>query len=321
MQEQQMLLRRQTTQSTVGQVHAKNFDADKLGNAIITGGAGFIGSNFLRFLLGKDPEVKISVIDKLTYAGNLENIKDVMDKITFIKADICDRQKMAEACRDADIIFNFAAETHVDRSIAGSEAFVYTDVFGTLSLLEAARQNDAKYIQISTDEVYGSRETPASEEALLNPCNPYSASKAAADMLVNSYFATYGLKTIVTRSSNNFGQYQYPEKLIPLFITNALRDKQLPLYGDGMNVRDWLYVADNCSGIALAAANGKPGEIYNIAAGNEMTNLEITRHILANLKNPETLIRFVEDRRGHDRRYSITAEKMHALGWQPRHRF
>jgi dTDP-glucose 4,6-dehydratase len=292
---------------------------------LITGGAGFIGSNFIRRILEKYPEYEVVNLDKLTYAGNPDNLKDVeKDKnYSFIKGDICDKETVEKACRDVNVIVNFAAETHVDRSIIDAGDFVTTDVLGTYRLLEAARKYDIeKYVQISTDEVYGSIETGSFEETdQLLPSSPYSASKAAGDMLVHSYFVTHRLPIVITRSSNNFGPYQYPEKLIPLFITNALRNKKLPLYGDGKNVRDWLYVLDNCDGIDMVMNKGKKGEVYNIGSGNETTNIDITAMILKELHKPESLIDFVPDRKGHDRRYSLNNAKIRKLGWKPEHDF
>jgi dTDP-glucose 4,6-dehydratase len=291
-------------------------------NILVTGGAGFIGSNFVRYLLKKYPEKNITVLDKLTYAGRLENLQDMMNKITFIRGDIC-KKKDVEKVKDCDVIFNFAAETHVDRSIIDAGTFVTTDVLGTYNLLEHARKYDVeKYIQISTDEVYGSiKKGSFNETNSLNPSSPYSASKAGADLLVKAYHKTYDLPLLITRSSNNFGPYQYPEKLIPLFILNALHDKFLPLYGDGLNVRDWIYVLDNCDAIYFVFKKGKSGEIYNIASGIEKTNLEVAHIILDELNKPESLIKFVEDRLGHDFRYSLNCKKIKKLGWKPRYKF
>jgi dTDP-glucose 4,6-dehydratase len=286
---------------------------------LVTGGAGFIGSNYVRFLLESRPEDSIVVLDKLTYAGNMDNLADVMKKITFIKGDIADKDAVDAAAKGCDAIVNFAAETHVDRSIVGADEFIRTDVLGVFVLLEAARRLGIKrFMQISTDEVYGSVENGSSIEFdKLSPNSPYSASKASADLLTLSYFTTYGLPVVITRSSNNFGPYQHPEKLIPKFITNAISGKKLPLYGDGKNVRDWLYVLDNCSGIDLVLRKGKDGEVYNIGGGNERTNLEITDVILNELTKPKSLIEFVKDRPGHDRRYSINCDKVRRLGWKP----
>jgi dTDP-glucose 4,6-dehydratase len=259
----------------------------------------------------------------LTYAGNLDNLKDIEDdrRYTFVKGDICDKRLVEEIIKreKVDQIINFAAESHVDRSISGPEVFIKTDVLGSFSLLEMCRLFDIeKYIQISTDEVYGSIEQGSfTETDPLNPSSPYSASKASADLLVHSFFVTYGVPVCITRSSNNFGPYQYPEKLIPLFIIKALNDESLPVYGDGLNIRDWLYVEDNCRAIDLIRTNGKKGEIYNIGADNEHTNIEITDIILENLGKPESLINFVTDRLGHDYRYSVDSSKIKTLGWTP----
>ena len=292
---------------------------------LITGGAGFIGSNFIRSILKRYPEYEVVNLDKLTYAGNLDNLKDVEKNknYAFIKGDVRDKETIEEACKDIDIIVNFAAETHVDRSIIDAGDFVTTDVLGTYRLLESARKYDIeKYIQISTDEVYGSIEKGSFKETdQLLPSSPYSASKAGGDLLVHSYFITHRLPVMITRSSNNFGPYQYPEKLIPLFVTNALKNKKLPLYGDGKNVRDWLYVLDNCDAIDLVMHKGREGQIYNIGSGNEITNIEITMLILKELNKPESLIEFVSDRKGHDRRYSLDITKIKKLGWKPRHDF
>lgn len=289
---------------------------------MVTGGAGFIGSNFIHYLLGYYDDVEVINFDKLTYAGNLDNLRDIEDdrRYEFIKGDICDIRLMSDVVKKKGIdqIINFAAESHVDRSITGPELFIRTDVFGTFTLLEICRRFDIKnFIQISTDEVYGSIENGSFKETdPLTPSSPYSASKASADLLTNSYFVTYGLPVCITRSSNNFGPHQYPEKLIPLFIINALHDKPLPLYGDGLNMRDWLYVEDNCLGIDLVRQHGEKGEIYNIGADNEHTNIEITNIILKELNKPKSLIKHVEDRLGHDRRYSIDSEKIKNLGWE-----
>ena len=289
---------------------------------LITGGAGFIGCNFIRYLLKKYPDEEIVVLDKLTYAGRLENLQDVMDKITFIRGDICNREDI-EKTEDCNIIFNFAAETHVDRSIIDAGIFVKTDVLGTYNLLEYARRHDVKkYIQISTDEVYGSIEKGSfKEEDILDPSSPYSASKAGADLLCKAYFKTYGLPVLITRSSNNFGPYQYPEKLIPVLILNALHDKPLPIYGEGKNIRDWIYVLDNCEAIDFVFQKGKVGEVYNMGAGNERANIEIANLILKELNKPKSLTRFVKDRPGHDFRYSLNCEKIKKLGWIPRYNF
>ena len=289
---------------------------------LITGGAGFIGCNFVRYMLEKHPDEEFVVLDKLTYAGRLENLQDMLDKITFIKGDICDKEDVKKV-GNCDVIFNFAAETHVDRSIIDAGVFVKTDVLGTYTLLEYARKYDIeKYVQISTDEVYGSIEKSAfKEEDVSNPSSPYSASKAGADLLVKAYFKTYNLPVLVTRSSNNFGPYQYPEKLIPVLILNALRDKPLPIYGEGKNIRDWIHVLDNCSGIDMVFQKGKIGEIYNIASRNEKQNIEIANLILEELNKPKSLIKFVDDRPGHDQRYSLNTEKARKLGWTLKYQF
>jgi len=289
---------------------------------VVTGGAGFIGSHFIRYILKRYPSNHILNIDKLTYAGNLENLKEVENnpRYAFLKEDICNRGAIEEAISGYDVIINFAAESHVDRSINTPEIFLKTDIMGTFNLLEIAREKGVKrYIQISTDEVYGSAGEGErfSEKSPLNPSSPYSASKAAADLLVLSYYRTYKLPTIIIRSTNNYGPNQYPEKFIPLFITNALEDRPLPLYGDGKNVRDWLFVLDNCKGIDIILHKGKEGEIYNIAGENERENIFIAKKILEYLGKPFSLIKFVKDRPGHDRRYSISCEKVKELGWSP----
>ncbi|MHA1578940.1 MAG: dTDP-glucose 4,6-dehydratase [Candidatus Freyarchaeota archaeon] len=287
---------------------------------LITGGAGFIGSNFVRYMV-RNYDYDIVVLDKLTYAGRLENLEDVIEDIEFIKGDICNSEDLARV-GDCDVVINFAAETHVDRSIKDAGVFVKTDILGTFNLLEFSRRHDLTFIQISTDEVYGSIEEGSfREDDALDPSSPYSSSKAGADLLARAYYKTYGLPVMITRSSNNFGPYQYPEKIIPLFILNALQDKPLPLYGDGKNVRDWIYVLDNCEAVDVVLHRGKKGEIYNIGGGNEKTNLEITHMILDELKKPKSLIKFVQDRPGHDRRYSLDCTKIKKLGWKPKHEF
>jgi len=292
---------------------------------LVTGGAGFIGSNFARYMLAEYSDSQVVVLDKLTYAGNLDNLKDIWDdpRFTFVKGDICDQKVVEETMAGCDAVVNFAAETHVDRSIGEAGAFVRTDVFGTHVLLEAARElGVSRYVQISTDEVYGSiNEGSSIESDHLNPSSPYAASKAGADLLVLSYYVTHKLPVLITRSSNNFGPNQYPEKLIPLFVTNAMENKSLPLYGDGLNVRDWLYVQDNCRGIDLVLQRGEVGEIYNIGGDNERTNREITDLILRSLDRPGSLVKMVPDRPGHDRRYSLKSEKLKSLGWAPKSRF
>lgn len=292
---------------------------------IVTGGAGFIGSNFIKYIFKQHPDYEILNIDKLTYAGNPENLRDVENHpgYVFIKEDICNRNILQEVIKGYDVIINFAAESHVDRSIAEPEVFLKTDVLGTFNLLEAGRINKIKkYIQISTDEVYGSiSEGSFDEEIQLNPSNPYSASKASADLIVLSYRKTYGLPVNIIRSTNNYGPNQYPEKFIPLFITNAIGEKPLPLYGDGFYVRDWLFVEDNCRAIDTVLHNGKDGEVYNVSGGNEKQNVYVAKKILEILGKPESLINFVKDRPGHDRRYSIMCEKVRKLGWNPVYSF
>ncbi len=290
---------------------------------LVTGGCGFIGSNFIREMFRSRPGVSITNLDKLTYAGNPENLRDVQGEYDyeFVRGDICDARLVDELVSSGfDAVLNFAAESHVDRSITGPAEFIQTDVFGTFNLLEACRKHEVpRYLQVSTDEVYGSIEDGSfTEESCLSPNSPYSASKASGDLLVRAYHKTYGLPVLITRSSNNFGPYQYPEKLIPLFITNAMEDVKLPLYGDGMNVRDWLFVTDNCAGIALVLEKGVPGEVYNIGGGQERANIEITRAILSALGKPESLIEYVTDRPGHDRRYSLDFSKIRSLGYSPR---
>jgi len=292
---------------------------------LITGGAGFIGSNFIRYMLRKYRSYRITNLDKLTYCGNLGNLKDISRNrnYRFVRGDIADRRIVSKLVRGCDAIINFAAETHVDRSIKDASGFVKTNVFGTHTLLEAAKANKVRlFIQISTDEVYGSiNEGAFKEDDPLKPNSPYSATKAGADMLARSYFITYKLPVIITRSSNNFGPYQYPEKVIPLFITNALDNKKVPLYADGMNVRDWLFVIDNCEAIDTVMHKGRAGEIYNIGGGSQITNLELTRAILKLLGKGEGLIKYVKDRPGHDKRYALDITKIKRLGWQPRHDF
>ena len=293
---------------------------------LVTGGAGFIGSNFVRYMLQKYPEYEIVNLDKLTYAGRTENLTDIEDneKYTFLKGDICNPQNVENAMRGCELIVNFAAESHVDRSIEDASAFVRTNFEGVRVMLETAmKQNVKKFIQIGTDEIYGSIEEGSSKENdLIKPRNPYSAAKAAADLLALSYFNTYEMPVVVTRSSNNYGPYQFPEKLIPRFVTNLLRKKKVPIYGDGLNVRDWLYVLDNCEAIDRCLNKGKNGEIYNIGGGNEVSNLEITERILNELGKGKEMIEYVDDRKGHDRRYSLNSDKIEKeLGWKPEKNF
>ena len=290
---------------------------------LVTGGAGFIGSHYARRAVLEHPRWRVTVLDKLTYAGNLANLAGLRghERFRFVRGDIAVRRDVDEAWGDGvDLLLNFAAETHVDRSIGDPEAFLRTDVYGAYTLLEAARERGlARFVQISTDEVYGSVPDGRSrEDAPLMPSNPYSASKAAADRLAYSYHATYGLPVLITRASNNFGPNQYPEKVIPLFITNALEDQPLPLYGDGLHARDWLYVSDHCEALDVVIDKGEPGHVYNIGGGNEIRNLDLTELILERLGKPKTLIRKVADRPGHDRRYALDCARVRALGWTPR---
>ncbi len=293
---------------------------------LVTGGAGFIGSNFIHYLLDKyGQDIDIINIDKLTYAGNLDNLKDLpaAAHYRFVHGDICDAALVDQHMAGVDVVVNFAAESHVDRSIGAPDDFIKTDIYGAFVLLEAAKKHGVKkFIQISTDEVYGSILSGSfTENDRLEPSSPYSASKAGADRLAFSYFVTYGLPVIITRCSNNYGPYQYPEKLIPLFVTNALVDKNLPIYGDGKNVRDWLFVMDHCDAIDFIEQHGTDGQVYNIGAGNELTNLEITDIILRELNKPRSLMTYVADRLGHDRRYSVDTGKIRTLGWKPKHSF
>ncbi|MDD3985450.1 MAG: dTDP-glucose 4,6-dehydratase [Methanobacterium sp.] len=289
---------------------------------LITGGAGFIGCNFVHQMVEKYDH-EIVVFDKLTYAANPDYLNDIKNRIEFVKGDIGDFGSVKDVMKDCDMVVNFAAETHVDRSIKDPGVFVKTDVIGTYNLLENVRKYDVeKYLQISTDEVYGSIDNGSfTEKSNIDPSSPYSASKTGADVLVSAYYKTYGVPVIITRSSNNFGPYQFPEKLIPLFILNAMQNKKLPVYGDGKNIRDWIYAPDNCTGVYTALMKGKLGEVYNIGGGNEKNNLEITHMILDILGKPDSLITFVEDRLGHDRRYSLDSTKIMKLGWKPEYKF
>jgi len=300
-----------------------------MNNVLVSGGAGFIGSNFVRFFLEAHPGSRIINFDALTYAGNLENLRDVAGNpnYVFVKGDICEREEVENAVRgyDVDTIVHFAAESHVDRSILGATIFVETNVLGTQVLLEVARDAQVeRFLHVSTDEVYGSLGATGkfTETTPLHPNSPYAASKAASDLLVLAYHHTYGFPALLTRCSNNYGPYQFPEKLIPLMIANALNDKPLPVYGDGLNVRDWLYVGDHCKAIDVVLRRGKIGEIYNIGGNNEWKNIDIVRLILKKLNKSESLISFVKDRLGHDRRYAIDAGKINNdLGWEPAHTF
>ena len=298
---------------------------------LITGGAGFIGSNFLRFLVRERPEIGVVNLDRLTYAGNLENLegldKEAGAKYRFVRGDIADPKILEEAwaANSIDTVINFAAESHVDRSIESAEDFIRTNVTGTLVLLEAARKHGVKrFLQISTDEVYGSL-GPAGkfvETTPLSPRSPYSASKAGADLLSLAFFETYQLPVLITRCSNNYGPYQFPEKLIPLMISNALEDKPLPVYGDGLQVRDWIHVEDHCRALLLVLEKGTPGEVYNIGGGNEWPNIEIVKLVLGALGKPDSLIKYVADRPGHDRRYAIDFTRIEReLGWRPQVNF
>jgi dTDP-glucose 4,6-dehydratase len=289
---------------------------------LVTGGAGFIGSNFIHYLLTNYPRTKVINLDKLTYAGNLDNLKDVEKDLRyeFVHGDIRDKEVVREIFKKIQGVVHFAAETHVDRSILDAGEFVLTDVYGSFVLFEALKTASHVdfFLHVSTDEVYGSREEGFFKETdALHPSSPYAASKAGADRLAYAYHVTYELPIIILRPSNNFGPYQYPEKFIPLFVTNAVEDKPLPLYGQGTNVRDWLYVEDNCRAIDLLLRQGKAGEVYNIGAGNEVQNIHVAENICDLLDKPRSLIKFVPDRLGHDRRYALDCGKIKALGWRP----
>jgi dTDP-glucose 4,6-dehydratase len=308
-----------------------------LKNCLITGGAGFIGTNFVKYMINEhDEKLNLIVLDKLTYAGNLANLKDELDEIEFIKGDICNKELVEYIFTEFDIDFvvNFAAESHVDRSIENPQIFLETNILGTQNLMDVAKKfwqvdenqykEGVKFLQVSTDEVYGSLGETGyfTEETPLAPNSPYSASKTSADMMVRAYNETYNFPMNITRCSNNYGPYQFPEKLIPLFSTNAMEDKELPIYGDGKNVRDWLHVKDHCRAIDIVLREGEVGELYNIGGNNEKTNLEITEAILNTLNKPKDLIKFVKDRLGHDRRYAIDSSKMkEELNWEPEYAF
>ncbi len=297
---------------------------------VVTGGAGFIGGNFVHYMVKKHPDYEIIVIDKLTYAGNMETLEPVIDKIKFYKADIADRKEIFKIFEEnkPDIVVNFAAESHVDRSIENPEVFLKTNILGTQVLMDASREYGVKrYHQVSTDEVYGDLPLDRpdmffTEDTPIHTSSPYSASKASADLLVQAYHRTFGLPVTISRCSNNYGPYHFPEKLIPLMIANALADKPLPVYGEGLNVRDWLYVEDHCSAIDMIIHNGKVGEVYNIGGHNEKANIYIVKKILELLGKPESLITYVTDRKGHDLRYAIDPTKIHnELGWLPETKF
>ena len=292
---------------------------------LVTGGCGFIGSNFIRYLLARYPDYSIVNLDKLTYAGNPENLQDLEGdpRYRFIQGDICDEEVVDPLMREADAVVNFAAESHVDRSILGGAEFVQTNVYGTYVLLESARKHDiVRFHQVSTDEVYGSlgrHEDAWTEDLPLAPRNPYSASKASAELFVRAYNANHGVPTVVTRGSNNLGPYQYPEKRVPLYVTNAIDDLPLPVYGSGLQVRDHLHVDDHCAAIDLVLHEGAVGEVYNVGGENEANGLEIAHTILEHLDKPESLVQFVKDRAGHDERYALDSSKIRALGWRPQY--
>ncbi len=302
--------------------------------ALITGGAGFIGSNFIHLFLKNNPDYAVVNLDLMTYAGNLDNLLTIQNdpRYTFVKGDICDRELLKQLFQTHDFsaVIHFAAESHVDRSITGPETFITTNVLGTQCLLHTAKEywnghyEGRRFVHVSTDEVYGSLGPTGyfTEETPIAPNSPYSSSKAGSDLLVRAYYETYHFPSIITRCSNNYGPYQFPEKLIPLMITNALRDIELPVYGDGLNIRDWLFVEDHCSAINVVLNKGTPGQVYNIGGNNEQTNIEIVKMLLAELGKPESLIKYVQDRLGHDRRYAIDASKIkNELGWEPATKF
>lgn len=310
----------------------QTFDGRKTSKRVlVTGGSGFIGCNFLRLMVHERPETEWVNLDALTYAGRPENTEDFADaeNYRFVHGSIEDGMLVEALFSESegfDAVVNFAAESHVDRSIAGPRVFVETNVLGTQNLLEAARRHDVeRFVQVSTDEVYGSlgpEDPPFTEKSNLEPNSPYSASKASADLMCRAYYETFGMGVMTTRCSNNYGPYQYPEKLIPVMIRHAVEEKPVPLYGDGMNVRDWLHVEDHCHAVARVLDDGEAGGVYNVGGGNEHTNLEITKLILDHLDKPETLISYVTDRLGHDRRYAIDSSHLqNTLGWQPRHDF
>ncbi len=292
---------------------------------LVTGGAGFMGSNFIRYILTKYPDYTVINLDKLTYAGNLDNVRDLKKnpRYRFVKGDIADEKIVNDLVAQCDAVINYAAETHVDRSILGPKDFIMTDVIGTYTLLEAVREHKTqRFVQISTDEVYGSIQNGMfSETHPFNPSSPYAASKAGGDLLCGAYVKTYRTPIIVTHSCNFYGPYQYPEKLIPLFITNLLEGKKVPVYGDGMNVREWIYVPDHCSAIEFLLHHGKDGEVYNIGIGDENSNMEVTHFILQELGMGKEMIEYIKDRPGHDQRYAIDTQKLFSLGWKPQYSF
>ena len=292
---------------------------------LVTGGAGFIGSNFVRYILGTYPAYRVTILDKLTYAGNPDNLRDVADnqRFRFVQGDIADPATVGPLVAEADAVVNFAAETHVDRSILSADAFIETDVKGTWVLLEAARTHRlGRFLQVSTDEVYGHVESGASKETdALAPRSPYAASKAGGDLMVLAYKVTHDLPVVITRGSNTIGPYQYPEKVVPVFVTNAIDEVPLPVYGDGGALRDYIYVTDHCAGIDTALHNGADGEIYNVGAGNSINTMQLAHAILARLGKPASLIQHVTDRPGHDRRYSLDCTKLKGLGWAPQYTF
>jgi dTDP-glucose 4,6-dehydratase len=290
---------------------------------LVAGGAGFIGSNYVRRRLAEHPDDRVVVLDKLTYAGRRENLADLdVARWELVEADIADREAARGAIEGCDVVVNFAAESHVDRSIETPGEFITTDVYGTYVLLEAARDSGVRHLQVSTDEVYGDFELgSATEESLLNPSSPYSASKAGGDLLVSAFARTYGAEALIIRASNNYGPRQHPEKLIPLCILNALAGDPLPVYGDGMQVRNWLYVEDCCAAIDTVLERGEPGQVYNVGGPDEQPNLEVVKRILALTDRDESLIEYVKDRPGHDRRYSLSAARLEALGWKAAVRF
>ncbi len=292
---------------------------------LVTGGCGFIGSNFIRHIFNKYPDYNIINLDKLTYAGNPDNLRDIEKNknYSFVQGDICDSAVVGKVMQEVDYVVHFAAESHVDRSINDASAFVRTNVLGTFILLDSAlRHNIKRFVHISTDEVYGSRVKGSFKETdILTPSSPYSSSKAGSDLLAQSYYITHRLPVIITRCTNNFGPYQYPEKLIPLFITNLLENRKVPLYGTGKNVRDWIFVLDHCNAVDFVLHKGNPGEIYNIGGGAEKTNIEITKIILGILGKDMSMIEYVKDRPGHDLRYSLDCTKLRNLGWKPEYSF